>query len=397
MTLIAKKDSVSTILKHIHALAVDIGPRGSTTENERRGAMYCREAFKAAGLNPIIETFRSARSIFQPHMLASILYLTAFAIYPLSGRTTAVIAAILTIITLASELLELGFKDNLLRRVLPKGESQNVHATIAASQDYQQDLVLIGHIDTQRTPLIFRTARWVKAYQNFTTIAFVLFLVQSALFIGGVIFTWSWSWFASIPSAVCAAILAGICIQAEVTPFTAGANDNASAVGMVLALAEEFSQAPLDHTRVTCVCTGCEEVQHYGAIDFFKHHRHELNAPKALVFELLGCAGPGWLTSEGIIVPFHSDQHLQEAAEAISLEHPEWGAYPVKISGGNSELADCVRAGVPAITLFGLTSKGEAPHWHQVADTYDKIDAKVLEKTHAMALALIQQIDSHPS
>jgi hypothetical protein len=141
------------------------------------------------------------------------------------------------------------------------------------------------------------------------------------------------------------------------------------------------------------VCTGCEEVQHYGAIDFFRRHRPEMKSPSALVFELLGCAGPGYLTTEGIIIPFHSDPDLRARCERLSRQNPEWGAYPVKISGGNSELADCVRAKAPAITLFGLTRGGEAPYWHQVDDTADKIDAHVLEHVSAMVHALITEID----
>jgi len=93
-------------------------------------------------------------------------------------------------------------------------------------------------------------------------------------------------------------------------------------------------------------------------------------------------------------VPFHSDARMQRLAEKLSAEHPEWDAYPVKISGGNSELADCARAHVPAITLFGLTRAGEAPYWHQEGDTFDKIKPSVMEKTYALTRAMIAEIDS---
>ncbi|MFN3308348.1 MAG: hypothetical protein ACK44E_03985 [Anaerolineales bacterium] len=48
------------------------------------------------------------------------------------------------------------------------------------------------------------------------------------------IFGWGWVWYVTIFSTVCAGLLAALCIQADLTPFTAGANDNATAVGMVL-------------------------------------------------------------------------------------------------------------------------------------------------------------------
>ena len=153
-----------------------------------------------------------------------------------------------------------------------------------------------------------------------------------------------------------------MCIQADRTPFTAGANDNASAVGLVLTLAETLRTAPLQHTRVWLACTGCEEVQHYGAIDFFRRHRSALRNPHAIAFEMLGCAGPSWLTKEGIIVPFHADPGLVKLAEEIAAQHPELAAHPAQISGGNTEMADALRLGIPAITLSGQTrDRGFAP------------------------------------
>jgi hypothetical protein len=384
---------IQRMLTHIHVLAEEIGPRGSTTEGERRGAEYCRAVFEQLGLSPRLETFRSAVSIFHPHLLGSGMMLAAFFLYPLGATVTAGLAALLSLLALVSELQELGFHDNLFRKLVPKGQSQNVFGVVPPAGEHLRDLVLIGHIDTQRTPLVFSTPTWVERYKAFTTAAFVLFALQVLLFSLGTVFQWPWIWPAAIPSAVCALLLAALCIEADRSPYTAGANDNASAVAMVLALAEEFVAQPLTHTRVWCVCTGCEEVQHYGAIDFFQRHRAEMKDPRGLVFELLGCAGPGWLTQEGIIVPFRSDPGLVRLAEELSAANPAWGAYPVQISGGNSELADCARFGVPAITFFGLTRSGEAPHWHQPGDTADKIQPQVLQRTYQMIRAMITRID----
>jgi hypothetical protein len=384
---------VATWLAHIRALAVDIGPRGSTREGERKGAEYAQAQFEKFGLIPSWESFKSARSIFQPHLVGSLLMLLAFALFPLGGRMTAIIAALLSILVLVSELQELGFQDNFYRRILPKGDSQNVHAIVQPASEHRQDLILVGHLDSQRTPLIFRSPKWVKAYDRFTTILFVTFILQVVLYTLAIFFPWSWIWYATIPTAFCAVLLAALCIQADSTPFTAGANDNATAAGLVMTLAEHFAKNPLQHTRVFAVCTGCEEVQHYGMIDWYKRHRSELKDPRALVFEMLGCAGPAWLTREGIIVPFKADAGMVKQVERLAIEHPEWGAYEGRISGGNTEMADAVRARVPAITLFGITREGVYPYWHQVEDTYDKMNPAVMEKAWAMVMTVIQELD----
>ena len=393
MTPVSSHPSIQKWLQHVHALSVDIGPRGSTRMGERQAAEYAYGQFEKFGYKPVLEKFKSARSIFLPHLLGSALMLVAFIIFPVGGKLTAIISAALTVLVLISELQELGFKDNLYRMVIPKGDSQNVFVEIPPSGEHTHDLVLVGHLDSQRTPLIFKNYTWVKIYDTFTMIAFVTFFFQAVIYTLAVFFAWSWAWWVTVPSAISAILLAAMCIQADLTPFSAGANDNATAVGIVLTLAEELAQKPLNHTRVFAVCTGCEEVQHYGMIDFYKRHLSEFKKPESLVFEMLGCAGPAWLTQEGIIVPFKADERMRGELEELVSKNPQWGAYPARVSGGNTEMADAVRVGIPAITLFGSKPNGEVPYWHQKQDTYDKMDGEVMLRTWELTNAYLKELD----
>ena len=318
---------VSEWLSHIRALAVDIGPRGSTREGERKGAEYAQAQFEKFGLKPVWESFKSARSIFQPHLVGSLLMLLAFVIFPLGGRTTAVLAALLSILVLVSELQELGFQNNFYRLILPKGDSQNVHAVVQPAGEHHQDLVLVGHLDSQRTPLIFRTPGWVKAYDRFTTVAlYHLYLCKSFCI------RWPFSSHGAgsgtppfrPPSVRCSW---PPCASRRIPPPSPPVRMTMPPpAGLVLAPADHFIKHPLQHTRVLAVCSGCEEVQHYGMIDWYKRHRAELKSTR-LVFEMLGCAGPAWLTREGIIVPFKADPNLLAMVEKLAGEHPEWKAY----------------------------------------------------------------------
>ena len=56
-------------------------------------------------------------------------------------------------------------------------------------------------------------------------------------------------------------------------------------------------------------------------------------------------------------------------------------------------MADALRLGIPAITLTGMTPDGNAPYWHQVGDTYDKIDPEVLARALAFTSAFIRALD----
>jgi hypothetical protein len=367
--------------------------RAADHRRERRGTQYCAESLARIGFAPRIESFPSARSIYQPHLIASAMMLAAFALYPLGGRVTAAFAAALSALAFVSDLLELSFRDNLLRRIVPKGVSQNAVVEHPPSAEHRTDLVLIGHVDSHRTPIIFSSTAWLSAYRLFTTIAFILFAAQVLLYTLGSFALWNWIWAATLPSALGAVLLAAMCLQADATPFSRGANDNASGAGLVLTLAREFRERPLAHTRVWFVLTGCEEVQHYGAIDFFRRYRDRLLKPQTIAFEMLGCAGPSWLVREGILIPFHADAGMVRLAERVARENPQWKAHATTVSGGNTEMADALRLGIPAITLSGWGPHGEAPYWHMVADTVDKMDHEVMERAFAFTAAYIRALD----
>ncbi len=381
-------------LAHIRALAEDIGPRGSTTEGERQGSLYCQAVLAHLGLNPTLEPFRGARSIYHPHLLAAVLIFLAWLIYPRGGRVSAGIAAFLSFVVVVSEVLELSFRPNPLRWMILKGPSQNVVAQIPAAGEHQQDLILIGHVDTHRTPVMFKSRRWFSAYKVFILIAFMAFVLQTVIYLLGTATGAAWVWPASTGGAVCAFLLAAMCLHADHTPFSPGANDNASGAGLVLTLAEHLVNVPLAHTRVWLVCTGCEEVRHYGASAFFARHRSEFHRPVAVAFELLGTNDPAWLVQEGVIMPFRASPHLVALAERLAGEHPEWGAAAARTFGGNTEMADALKLGIPAITLIGLGEQGEGSHWHQIDDTADKMVVAVLERAWAFTWTFIQALEA---
>ena len=93
-------------------------------------------------------------------------------------------------------------------------------------------------------------------------------------------------------------------------------------------------------------------------------------------------------------MPFLSDPKLIRLAEQIAQAHPELGAYPSEIKGGNTEMSDALRVGIPAITLTGQGPNGEMPYWHQVGDTVDKIDPEVLSRAYRFVWAYLTALDA---
>ena len=384
---------VNVWMRHIRALAEEIGPRGSTREGERKGHEYCQATLNELELETSWEPFRSAKSVFHPFLIVSVIMLLAFGLYPLADQASAIVSALIALATFISALLELSLRDNPLRWMVPKGNSQNVFTVISPSGKNRQDLVLIGHVDSQYTPLIFRSLKWLAIYKIFSTSALIAFGGMVLIYLVSIFNQWSWIWPVSGIGAVFAVLLLALCVQAVSTPITQGANDNATAAGMILTLAEHYRQMPLKNTRLWLVCTGSEEALHDGAIDFFRRHKSELINPKAVVLESLGCAGPSWSVGEGIVLPILPAPSLVDLAVKVAKAYPELDGYPSRISGGVTEMSDALHAGVPSITIMGLTRENVLPYWHQTADTVDKIDLEALKRNYAFVWHYIQALD----
>jgi len=381
-------------LAHIKVLAGDIGARLPATGGEARAADYCRATLEGLGLTPEVEEFPSAGSVFRPHLVAALILLAAFFVYPIAPPASRWVAFTLTLLAVGSEVMEITLRPNPLQWVLTKRISRNVFCVIEpAAGEPARDIVIMGHIDSQRTPVIFSTDAWLRAYRAFSTAAFVAFLAQVFLYAGGVFLGWTWAWPLSSVGATSALLLALLTLQAEATPSSPGANDNATAAGLVLALAEELAADRPGNSRVWCVCSGSEESLHEGAKTFFARHTGEMNDPRAIVFEMLGCSGPAWLLKEGFVLLLRSSPELQRVAEKVAQENPDFGAYPISLSGGVTEMSDALLAGVPAITVIGVTPRGEAPHWHRPSDTVDKMDPEVMERNYRFVRAMLAELD----
>jgi len=419
MTTVTTK--VTRWLQHITALAGDIPDRLPTSEGEARASEYCRRGFAEAGLVPRTDEFGSSGSVFLPHQVVAVLMLAGFALYRIGLGFPALkwLALLVSVFAVTCEIMEITLRPHPIQALLPKRPSQNVFAVVepraaaggagrateaagateaAASggSGTIRDLVLIGHVDSQRTPIIFSTPGWMRAYRLFSTVAFVSFIGQVVFYAGGLLLGWPWAWTVSIFTAVMAHLLLFLCLQAHRTRSTPGANDNATAAGLLLTLAEELAVAPLTRTRVWLLASGCEEALHEGAKTFFARHKGEMTEPRAVALEMLGCAGPAWLESEGFVLPLRPAPELRRLAERLAAENPSLGAYPAKVMGGVTEMSDALLAGVPAITLMGITREGVAPYWHKPSDTVENMDAAsggALERNYRFVRAFIEALD----
>lgn len=380
---------------HIDYLARVIGPRGSCTAGEAEAARYAHEQFKRAGLEPQRERFRSASSAWHPFALAVALALLSVAVYPLGGRATAAIALVLVAAVAASALREINLLSNPLRLLLPRRESQNVWAIVPPAGAPKRRVVVVGHLDSHRTPLLFRSLRWQRLMHVIVPIGFLAMVAAVVLFAIGLATQATVVYLITVSLAAVLAPVLLLMLQADLTPYTHGANDNATGAGLLLTLAETLREQPLRNTEVWLLATGCEEVGCYGAVAFFRRYRDALRDAAVLVVDTVGGpgSGPCYFRSEGMVLQHQYDPGLLTLADAIAKERPELGAYSRRMTEAYTEGLPAIQAGLRALTLCGFTPRDELPHWHQRTDTVENIDRDVLARNYAFVHELLQRID----
>jgi hypothetical protein len=386
-----------TALDHISHLVETIGPRGSTMPEEAAAATYASDQLRAMGLTPQTQKFLGAESAYAPYALFAGLALLSIVLFWRPQPVGAAAAALLTGVVLAALLLEMQFRSNVLRWLSRVDDSQNIFTRITASTaPAAQTVLLTAHLDTHRTPLIFSSPTWQKVFgllmpAGLISAALLLVLFVVGVFVPAPLLRWA----SLVPGVIMLAILL-LMLRADNTPFTRGADDNASGVGVTLSLAQRLQQTPLAHTDVIVVFTGCEEVGCYGADAFMTEHAAELRGAIHLTIDQVGARGtnPCVVRGEQFFVPVQGDPGLLAIADGVIARRPDLNISTRALHGAYGELSIGVKHGLRAIAIGALNAEGISPHWHKLTDDMSNIDPQVVERCEALAWELLQDFDA---
>ncbi|MEA2272010.1 MAG: hypothetical protein QOI98_718 [Solirubrobacteraceae bacterium] len=319
----------------------------------------------------------------------------------LATRIRGVGGAALALGALASLELEVSGRRQWLRRFLPAGEGANVVARIPATGARVATLVLVAHHDAARTGMVFRTrvteagaARRLKRRSIDPYVAPIAVPGFGLAAFGSLARGRAGALARRVAQALLGAgILAGLDIATERT--VPGANDNATGVAALIALASRFAAEPLAGVDVVLVAPGCEESGMGGMAAYLAGHGGDLNPENTLVLGLdtLGSGTPVVLEAEGALLRHrYRDEDLDLAdagAHRAGVEAPErWRI------GGWTDAILAVFAGLPAISLLSVGPKGIFTHYHHPTDVPSHVDYDCVERCVALAGAIAEELAS---
>jgi len=401
-------------MEHVRHLAVDIGPRGSATQGERRGSEYAAAEMRRWAPGVSVETFRCSWTYSHPWIVVGALITASGILLWFSPVAALVVAAVnLPIyVLLASGRGEVGW-------LFPKRQSQNAWGRVPAGAGGPEEtapaaatgdsagrakprkVVLLAHVDSTRAALLFKPSALKSLRMNhMVNLASVLgMFVLSALVVVLAATDLGARIAAGLGSAFALIALYGsaILIHREVAmPYVHGANDNASGVGLTLAIGEHYAAKPLANTEIWCVATGAEESGYpAGAKRFIDRHRAELRGEGTVVIVLdnLGAGELRHLTAEGIILPLAMDKGLLDLARRLGRTHADWNVRDSVCNLGYTDATPAILAGLRTIALWAEGPDGLLMNYHWPTDTFEKVEPETIERAATLIMEMVEAID----
>jgi hypothetical protein len=381
-------DRLRATVEHLQAIE-----RRPTSPGERAAAEWLRDRFEALGAPARIEEERATGSFAIPVALMS----AAGALAGLTrrGRPLAAAAGVAAAAGIADDV---SGGPHVFRRLLPKRTTWNVVAE-AGDPDAQETIVFVGHHDAANGGLIFHPGpnRWIAdrfpdwyARQE-TSPPLMQLVVAGPLLAGlGALLGARRVRRTGGVMALLSALAVGDIATRTVVP---GANDNLSAVAVLVELARLLREDPPTGVRVLLVSTGSEESFMEGMRGFVARHAGALDRARTR-FVILECVGG----PEAIVLEGEGMLRMRDYTPAVRdwlAACGERAGHPLRRrlrSGFATDALIALKAGYPTGVLAAIDRYKMAPNYHSQRDVAANLDFGTIAACTAVCLEAVRSL-----
>lgn len=367
--------------------------RPTATPGEREAAEWVAAELAVAGANPRIEEEVSSGGYWSPLGLAALAGLFAGAA-ALSGRRA--FGAALGAAACAAAIDDLPPRGRRLRRVMPKRAGWNVVGELGPA-DAERTVVLVAHHDTANSGLVFHPALpeiadrlgFIERNDTSPPLMWPVVGCSGIVAAGAASGNRALTRLGMLVSAGVVAAMAEIGARGTVP----GANDNATGVVAMLAVARALAERPTETVRVMLVSTS-EEATCEGMHRFAERYFPML--PRAdtffLCLDTLGSPHLCVLRGEGMLgvkeYPPEALALLDGLADELGislfpnlrLRNATDGVYPLA-------------AGYPSASLCSCTRLKQPANYHWSSDVPENVDYGSLADAVRLAEAAVRRLD----
>jgi Zn-dependent M28 family amino/carboxypeptidase len=377
--------------------------RGAGEDGEQRAAEWIAERLRAAGCDAEVqaEQFLDGYAEVMRALSAASLGagVTALALAP--ARRLAGVAAAAVAAAIADDISN---GPRVFRRVSSKPRTTWNVVGACGEPDEPRTLVVLAHHDAARTGAIFDPTFQAWLGEKFpglveridtsfplwwALLAAPLLVASGALrgrrapLAGGV-----------AGSAIAVATFADVARS----PIVPGANDNLSAVAVLVALAERLRAQPIAGLRVLLASCGAEEVIQGGIYGFARRHFPQLDRERTWFLNLETVGSPKLVLLEGEGPVVMEDYHDRSFRDLVERAATAAGASVQRgLRARNS--TDAVlpsRAGYPTATLASVNRYKALANYHLMSDTPENLDYRTVAHALTVTEAVARELAANP-
>jgi len=182
-------------------------------------------------------------------------------------------------------------------------------------------------------------------------------------------------------------------------PFVPGANDNLTAVAVIVALAEALAADPVAGLRVQLVSVGAEEVLQGGIYDYCERHLSGLDRERTFFLNIETVGGPSLALLEGegaVVMEDYFDRPFRDLIGRVADRE----GIPLRRGMRSRTSTDSVvpsRMGVPTATVVAINRYKALSSYHRMTDTPANVCWPTVACAADLAEAVVRELASPPA
>jgi hypothetical protein len=369
--------------------------RPSASDGERLAAEWVAARMRDLGASARIETEQAHGGYWTPLGTLSAIGVAG----ALIGRRRRLLGTAVAAAAAAGIWDDVSAGPHVFRRTLPSRAAYNVVAEVGAP-DADRIAVLVAHHDAAHSGLIFHPGIpafvWrrfpVLIERNDTSPALMapVFGGPALAALGSLTGSRLLRRTGGIVSAGAAAVFAEIASRGVVP----GANDNATGVIALLAVAQALAQNPVSNLRVILVSAGSEESFMEGMRGFMRRHARELPRDRTFVLGLdtLGSPHITAIRGEGML---RMRDYPRPALELVDSVAAELGVslFPNLRLRNATDALIALKAGYTCACLGSVTDYKAPSNYHWPSDTADNVDYDTFADAVRLTEGILRRLD----
>ena len=375
--------------------------RGPGSQGEAAAADWLSERLKQAGCEVEVEPAQFYDGYMEPiGRLTAAAALGGLLAHRRGGRLLGGLTAAAAALLIADDVSNTWRFFRKTARPLP---TQNVVA-IAGDRNAERTLVLLAHHDAAHTGRIFDDRfqnllelKFPGLFERLDTSVPLWWLVLAgpiAVALGAARKRKSLVRLGIAGSALATAAMVDI----SRSPIVPGANDNLTAVAVLVALAERLKAEPLDGLRVMLVSCGAEEVVQGGIYSFAEKHFPQLDREQTwfLGLETLGSPLLAMLEGEGpILMEDYPDVRFRDLVARVAGERGLPLRRGMRARNSTDATIPC-HAGYPTATLVSFNRAKALSNYHQMSDTPENVNYSTVTQALHLSEAVARNLADNP-